>query len=147
MKRILLILVLAGIMAMSLQAGSVAAELEEITTGEITDESVLADDAVGEIVDSGECGTNVTYVRYSDGTLVISGTGAIKDRAFRWDETIKKVIIENGVTGIGTEAFNQCTGIVDIQIPSSVTSISDALCGCSSLTSINLPDSITSLDS
>ena len=40
MKRILLILVLAGIMAMSLQAGSVAAELEEITIGDITDESV-----------------------------------------------------------------------------------------------------------
>ncbi len=46
------------------------------------------------------------------------------------------VIIENGVTEIGTE-FQKCTTITSISIPSSVTSIdSSAFSGCSKLTSI-----------
>ena len=61
-------------------------------------------------------------------------------------KTIKKVIIKNGVTSIGNNAFYLYSGLTSITIPNSVTSIGDrAIYGCSSLTSITIPNSVTSI--
>ena len=50
------------------------------------------------------------------------------------------------VTGIGTCAFNQCTGLTSVTIPSSVTYIGgNAFSGCSGLTSVTIPSSVTSI--
>ena len=85
-------------------------------------------------------------------TLTISGTGAMADydsRNMPWfdnKEYITNVIIENGVTSIGRNAFNGCAGLTSVTIPASVTSI--GLCAfenCSSLTSITIPNSVTSI--
>ena len=38
-------------------------------------------------------------------------------------DKIKKVVIENGVTSIGSSAFSYCSGLTSITIPNSVTSI------------------------
>ena len=38
-------------------------------------------------------------------------------------EKINKVVIENGVTNIGSYAFNGCVNFTSITIPNSVTSI------------------------
>ena len=60
--------------------------------------------------------------------------------------TIKKVVIENGVTSIGDEAFAECSDLTSITIPNSVTSIgSDAFFVCSSLTSVTIPNSVTKI--
>ena len=104
--------------------------------------------------DSGNCGSNVTYTYVeSTGTLTISGTGAMEDftsyskvpwNAYR--SSIKKVVINNGVTSIGEEAFYNCTGLTSITIPNSVTSIGiDAFYGCEGLTSVTIPNSVTSI--
>ncbi len=56
------------------------------------------------------------------------------------------VVIPDGVTSIGQDAFRDCTGLTGITIPDSVTSIGDsAFCDCKGLTSITIPDSVTSI--
>ena len=75
--------------------------------------------------ESGKCGENVTYSFVSStGTLTISGTGAMLDY-YNNDYTleapwhylsIKKVVINNGVTSIGKKAFYYCTGLTSINV-------------------------------
>ena len=111
------------------------------------------------IVDQGDCsadGSNVTWTLDSDGMLTISGSGAMKDydasasntTPFFNNANITKVVIENGVTHIGSVAFYYCTNVTEITIPNTVTSIGkSAFVCCESLASITLPNSITSIES
>lgn len=107
-------------------------------------------DVCGEIfVDSGTCGDNLTYTLDSNGVLTISGTGDMQNSSFGWNKKqIKSVIINDGVTSIGNDAFSSCSGLTSVTIPDSVTSIgSSAFNGCSGLTSLTIPDSVTSIGS
>ena len=88
----------------------------------------------------------------SDGTLTISGTGEMPNYSLvnqnqPWSSkksTIKKVIIENGVTNIGKYTFYNCSNLTSITIPESVTSIGEfAFSYCKSLTSVTIPNSVT----
>lgn len=61
---------------------------------------------------------------------------------------VKNVIIPEGVTSIGSDAFSGCSSLESIEIPSGVTSIDSlAFNGCSSLTSIEIPSGVTSIGS
>ena len=99
------------------------------------------------IVDSGTCGSNLTYTLDSHGVLTISGTGDMQNSSFGWDkDLIKSVVINYGVTNIGQGAFEDCTGLTSITIPNGVTSIGwNAFRNCTSLTIITIPDSVTSI--
>ena len=56
------------------------------------------------------------------------------------------VILQDGLTSIGSYAFEGCRSLTNIEIPNSVTSIGDyAFMNCSSLTSIEIPSSVTSI--
>ena len=56
------------------------------------------------------------------------------------------VVIKEGTTQISDWAFNDCSGLISIEIPSSVTRIGEyAFQSCVGLTSIDIPDNVTSI--
>ena len=101
-----------------------------------------------------KCGNNLTW-SLDNGTLKISGSGKMTNyNAYQdyhspwyWDrDSIKKVVVENGVTSIGAYAFEDCNNLSEVVIPDSVTSFGDyAFKDCNSLTSITIPISTTDL--
>ena len=105
------------------------------------------------IYDSGSCGENVTWTLTADGTLTISGTGAMTDYTYDsrspWYSCrtyIKRVVMQQGVTSIGDRAFWDCSGLTSVTIPDGVTSIGgDAFSGCAALTSVTIPGSVTNV--
>jgi len=86
-----------------------------------------------------------------EGTLIISGNGVMPDnqKNIPWKpytNSIKKVVIENGVTTIGAEAFLFCGKLTSIIIPESVTSIGmSAFNRCKKLSSVEIPNSVTNI--
>ena len=49
-------------------------------------------------------------------------------------------------TTLGNNTFKECTSLISVTIPNSVTSIGNyAFDGCSELTSVTLPNSVTSI--
>lgn len=96
----------------------------------------------------------------SNGTLTITGNGAMGDITdyvyhadtdtytynLPWGKDIKKVIIGNGVTRIGTASFHYCKSLSSVSLPSSLKEIGDkAFNGCSGLTSITIPNNVTKI--
>ncbi|MBR3503596.1 MAG: leucine-rich repeat protein, partial [Clostridia bacterium] len=113
---------------------------------------------------SGYCGgegdgTNLTWTLDDEGVLTINGTGYMKSFSYTyvdgnpvtsapWGAGVRQVIINKGVTSIGSRAFYNCTGLTSVTIPDSVTSIgSYAFSGCTGLTSVTIPDGVTSIGS
>ena len=97
---------------------------------------------------------NLTWKLDADGTLTISGTGAMKDYndddnpspAYK-NSNVKKIVIEKGVTSVGDYAFRSCNNLTSIMISNSVTSIGNsAFFYCTSLTSVTIPDNVTSIE-
>ena len=115
--------------------------------------------------ESGTCGKNLTWT-LAGRTLTISGTGEMddyekqvvytlrdgvlvpiseKERApwYGSRASIDAVIIEDGVTSIGTAAFYNCSKVKSVQLPESLTDIdSYAFEGCSGLKEVVLPEAL-----
>ena len=113
----------------------------------VTASAATAESAAG--AKSGKTG-DCTWSLDDNGTLTISGNGAMKDyystESLPWGNTIEKVIIKNGVTAIGNYTFDGCYKLTSVSIPDSVKSIGDyVFCGCGKLTSVNIPNSVTSI--
>lgn len=100
---------------------------------------------------SGTCGaegSNLTWTLDAGGTLTISGRGAMADYETMRPETpwsascdsIRNVVIEEGVTSIGDAAFSYCS-VQSISIPASLVKIGgSAFQGCNSLTEVHISD-------
>jgi hypothetical protein len=114
--------------------------------------TAFADGEESTVVESGSCGENLIYELTEDGTLTISGSGAMDDyrysmtttdSPFAREDAIKKVIMKDGVTSIGNGAFEKCSELTEIHIPNSVKSIGiNAFAGCSGLKEIEIPKGV-----
>lgn len=106
-----------------------------------------------EIFREGTCGENLTWVLTEDGTLTISGTGEMENYSYsnyspwRNSEVVQNVIIQEGVTSIGDEAFMGCQNLASIDFPTGLVSIGNyAFKDCNSyLTSVELPVGVLSI--
>ena len=104
-------------------------------------------------MERGTCGKNLTWT-LEDGTLIISGTGAMENYYYTTEvpqwcnfrKSIRKVILNDGVTTIGSQAFYYCASLKEIRIPRSVNLIGDcSFQYCENLTSITIPDGVTEI--
>ena len=118
----------------------------------------------GKIIQSGNCGNNVTYdlTQNNDDnvnptyTLTIKGSGNMENynhnsnyyAPWMWKK-VTQVKFEGSVTSIGNYAFLNCPSLTSITIPDSVVSIGAfAFCNCSNLENVVMPnDSNSSLKS
>ena len=100
---------------------------------------------------SGDCGDNVKWNLDDQGVLTIEGTGAMTDFAsmsnIPWNRSaVTTVVIKEGVTTIGSLAFNNCTKLTSVTISNTVTSIgSGAFATNQKLTSVDIPNSVTTI--
>lgn len=128
MKRLLAI-ILAVLMCMALMPAAFAAD----------------------IVDSGECGENVTWTLDSTGTMTVSGTGEMT-RYFPlsnpwadYNEEIVSVVIGDGVTSVCDFAFRNCVNVKNITLGNSVEKIGFNAFG-GSVKEVVIPASVKSID-
>lgn len=128
---------------------------------------------------SNKCGDNITW-SYENNTLTLTGTGEMYD--YSLDNTtskttvpwynafthVKRIVVGEGITGIGDYAFFRFQKLESVSLPSSLKSIGDrsfmfstlkyidfpdnletigeeAFCMCESLTDFTFPDSVTAV--
>lgn len=117
--------------------------------GKVSLKGGSADNSVTMKASSNSCGVNVTW-SLSEGTLTITGKGAMKDYSQserpgweNWKSSITSVVIDSGVTSIGEMAFYDCYNMETVSIPSTVSSIGRiAFAECSSLTRVTVPSAV-----
>ena len=114
----------------------------------------LHDKYYGELTKTVDSGTTdeMNWSLNGKGTLTISGKGDMKyyyysDRPWhKYKDTIKKVVVEDGITSISSKAFYDCPNLTEVSIANTVTNIeSSAFSNCTSLKSISFPSNVTYL--
>ena len=149
-KRVCLLVTLLAIVIMGFAMSVQAAEATE----------------TAEIIDQGYCGgegdgTNLTWTLDHDGVLLIEGQGEMKDWTIyesdpesstfqptdwhKYYKEIYSIIINDGVTSIGSHAFVGCYNMSSVVLPESLKSMGNRVfCRCRKLSVINLPKSLVS---
>ncbi|GHV03943.1 hypothetical protein FACS189416_1260 [Bacteroidia bacterium] len=97
-------------------------------------------------------GTSLSWTLTPDSVLTVSGVGAIpdynNDAPWTADRAkIREVVIENGVTAIGNEAFRECSNLESVSIGNTVTRIGRrAFTLCSNLEAITIPSGVAEIE-
>ena len=100
-----------------------------------------------------QCGDNLHWTLL-DSVLTISGTGAMYDYASTnpapWDAQragIKNVILPEGMTSVGDNAFAGCEALIAVAIPTSVTNIGNAAFqNCTALSAVLIPEGVQTIE-
>ena len=127
--------------------------------------------------ENGTCGANVTWNLSDSGVLTLSGSGPMEEYSYTstapwhdYTDSIRSVVVEEGVTTISDYAFAFCRKLTIVKLPESVISIGDyafqndaqletinipsgvvviptrCFYGCSALKEIDLPESLQIID-
>ena len=111
-------------------------------------------------VASGKCGDSASWKLDAEGTLTISGTGRMYDYewpadrggttppwlANKYRDSIRTLRVEQGITYIGRCAFDSCSNLSDVTLPTSLRIIGPwAFNDCTALRSIQLPEGLTTI--
>lgn len=113
----------------------------------LTEEDILAQGTCGAEAD----GSNVTWVLTTDGTLILSGTGAVaayeKRKDTPWgdyNDQILRVEVQKGITSVG--GFRYCFTLQEVSLPEGLISLDEfAFMDCQKLQEIRLPKSLKTL--
>ncbi|MBR5479140.1 MAG: leucine-rich repeat protein [Clostridia bacterium] len=150
MKKLLSLVICLALIISLLPTVSISAKAEFPDRG-------FSDTYYGEAMDTSGLGhgaaspgpepTDSLTWKFESGTLTISGEG--KMARYPWKDykgQITKVVIEEGVTSICSDAFKDCTALCEIVIPDTVTSIGGyAFYNCNMLWDITIPQSVTAI--
>ena len=111
-------------------------------------------------VASGKCGDSAKWTLDAAGTLTISGSGRMYDYewpadrggttppwlANKYRDSIRALRVEQGITYIGRCAFDSCSNLSDVTLPTSLRIIGQcAFNDCTALRSIQLPEGLTTI--
>ncbi len=121
-------------------------------------------EAIPTEVPYGICGQNLTWKLDNDGTLTVSGFGKMDDyerqysdrdesgsaktigNAAPWSgRDVRKVVIGQGVTRIGSAAFFACDTIESVELPDMLEAIGSFAFAFTALEEVDIPDSVTSI--
>lgn len=102
----------------------------------------------------GTCGSNISWMLQADGTLELSGAGAMgawnyngtyydDGTTFPYASAVTSVTISEGITNVGH--FAGFANLTEVSLPSTLTSMDEGIFNdCPSLLGLDLPDGITS---
>lgn len=138
-----------------LEESNKAQEVIEVKTAEVKEEKTVVAVNNSEITVSGECGKNVTWTLYANGTLTLEGSGATtayhSKKATPWNEynnEITNVVIGEGITELGNWLFKNCTKLESVQMAESVTKLGNCTFqSCKALKQITIPASCRTIGS
>ena len=102
---------------------------------------------------SGTCGEDLTWSLDDKGVLTISGTGNMEDYTLLskapwsdYSQDITSIVVQDGVTSIGDNAFINCNKVEQVSLSNDVETIGDySFSGCTSLTDITLPNGLKAI--
>ena len=109
--------------------------------------------AAAETLDSGSCGELATYRLDSEGTLTISGRGAVNESAFAGTNyalanKVTSIVFAEGseITDIGAYAFCGLPNLASVTVSETVASIADSAFGeCNALTAVTIASTFVKL--
>ena len=102
---------------------------------------------------------NISWTIDSEGVLRVSGTGNMRDfaptHAMRYDvpwgwywDKVSSVVIEEGITKIGTNAFMDCKNVTEVTLPKGLTYIGPAaFYACRLIETIAFPEGLEEIAS
>ena len=124
----------------------ISVELESVIENEKLEEVSAQSETV---IASGKCGENITFKLTGDGVLTLSGSGAMPALEYDWKSyqpicgwgdyisSIKRIIIEDGITSISQYSFYDCENLTEVSIPSSIKAIGyEAFHWCHNITKV-----------
>lgn len=129
----------------SIKAIFVRDESEEEEPGWVYEDGTLTITKAGDM-DNYESGAEVPWAEHTDSivTVVIGdGVTSIGENAFNACTALEKVVISDSVTSIGKGAFFYCSALTEVELSAALTLIdSDAFGMCTSLAEISLPEGL-----